>query len=105
MKVVFFVLFICIVLVHSGEIYNTREVSAVLKTCSGCGLNKLPQVTEFIIHDSMNFPLEIVYCGGDPYIAFVDSTGNVLSEHKIKTFTRSRIASLLESHGFNKYVN
>jgi len=103
MKIKFFIIFLLTLMIQSKEVYNPREVSAVLKTCSGWGLGKLPQVKEFIFHDSTDYPLEIVYCGGDPYISFIDSHGNILSEHKIKTFTRSRIANLLEDHGFHKY--
>ena len=48
---------------------------AVIKTCSGWQLNSLPKVKGFLENIAPLYPVEVVYCGGDPAIYFIDKEG------------------------------
>ncbi len=98
MKSYFILLFLAL---FTSRLINTKNF-AVLKTCSGWSLGRLPEVKDFIFHELHNYPLDVIYCGGDPYITIIDEKGNILSEVPIRGFTKTSIMNYLEEKGFSR---
>ena len=49
-----------------------------------------------------NYPIEVVYCGGDPRLVIMDNDGTELEEIELEDKNEEEIAQLLESKGFHK---
>ena len=49
-----------------------------------------------------NYPIEVVYCGGDPRLVIMDDQGNEIEEIELYDKNEQQIMDLLESKGINK---
>ncbi len=49
------------------------------------------------------YPVEVVYCGGDPRLVIMDKEGNELELIELDNLSEEQIAENLEKRGFNKY--
>jgi hypothetical protein len=84
-------------------IHTVYTKFSLLKTCPACRLNTLPEIKQFIREESYNYPIEIVYCSGDPRIVIMDDEGNELETIYITYHKKSEIANLLETKGFHRF--
>eukprot|EP01006_Ploeotia_vitrea_P037045 TRINITY_DN66083_c9_g6_i1.p1 TRINITY_DN66083_c9_g6~~TRINITY_DN66083_c9_g6_i1.p1 ORF type:complete len:196 (+),score=105.52 TRINITY_DN66083_c9_g6_i1:46-633(+) len=70
------------------DVEESESTFATLLSCSGCRLNRLPQIKKFIRENAREYPaLQVKYVGGDPRIKFV--TGR--AEQKTLTFDTSKM--------------
>jgi hypothetical protein len=76
---------------------------ALLKTCPSCRLNTLPEVKDFIKNESQNYPIDVVYCTGDPRIVIMNDEGLEIESTFITFHKKTEIMNHLESKGFNRY--
>ena len=47
-----------------------------------------------------NYPVEVVYCGGDPRLALMDEKGNEIEEIDLTEMDEAQIGNLIERKGF-----
>ena len=88
------------ILLLSFLVYSQPFHRAIIKTCSGWRLNSLPLVKSFLFFQAESYPVEVVYCGGDPRLALMDDKGNELEEIDISEMNEEQIGNLIESKGF-----
>ncbi len=100
MKVIFNLLFFTLFTIFVNQVDS--KYHAVLKTCSGWSLGRLPEVKDFIFHELHNYPIDVIYCGGDPYISIVDDNGKIIFETPIRGYTKTSIMNYLEENGFKR---
>ena len=82
---------------------DTSEIKkAVLRSCSGWKLNRLPKVKDFIREDAAKFNLPVEYVGGDPRLVFFDQSGTELKVLDVSQMDRNEIKKVLENHGFKQ---
>uniref|UniRef100_A0A914A7R0 Selenoprotein M n=1 Tax=Patiria miniata TaxID=46514 RepID=A0A914A7R0_PATMI len=78
--------------------------SGRLESCSGCQLNRLPEVKAFVTHDLPlyhNIPFKHIG-GADPDLLLLDKEGSIIKRIGLKTFKRAEINDLFGSLGFYK---
>jgi len=76
---------------------------AILLSCSGWRLNKLPEVKAFIAEASQFKSLEVKYVGGDPRFVFYDSEGKqVGDEVNVASYKKDEIHALLTKKGLER---
>jgi hypothetical protein len=59
-------------------------------------------VKSFLKNHANNYPIEIVYCGGDPGLVLMDKEGNEIEDHYLEDLNEEEICKLIESKGFKK---
>ena len=77
---------------------------AVIKSCAGWRLNKLPELKKFLRDEIDSYPVEVVFPGGDPQLVIMDNEGNEVEEISLVNMKGDELAALLEKKGFNKYA-
>ena len=77
---------------------------AVIKSCAGWRLNKLPELKKFLRDEIDSYPVEVVFPGGDPQLVIMDNEGNEIEEISLVNMKGDELAALLEKKGFNKYA-
>lgn len=97
--IAFFYLFILSICADLTESKN----HAVIKSCSGCALGRLPKVKDFIYEESQFYPIDFIYSGGDPHLEIVDDYGTVIKDYSLMSMSRESIMKLLEKEGFSRY--
>ena len=50
-----------------------------------------------------DYPVEIVFCGGDPRLVIIDDDGNELEEFDLDDYNEKQIIDLLESKNFTRF--
>ena len=75
----------------------------IIKTCSGWRLNKLPEVKEFLKNYSDQYPIEVVFCGGDPRLSIMNYEGDEIEEISLVHKNKNQIEELLKEKGFEKF--
>ncbi len=50
-----------------------------------------------------DFPIEVVYCGGDPRLVIMDLQGNEIEEIELDEKNEEQIVDILQQKGFLKY--
>ena len=75
----------------------------IIKTCSGWRLNKLPEVKEFLKNYVDEYPIEVVFSGGDPRLIIMNYEGDEIEQISLVHKTRNEIEELLKEKGFNKF--
>jgi hypothetical protein len=99
LKILFIIIF-CITNLY----ISSSKVIAILKTCPACRLNYLQEIKNFIRDESQYYPLEVVFCTGDPRIVIMDNKGDEIETLEIAYLSKSQVMELLESKGFHRYT-
>jgi hypothetical protein len=60
-------------------------------------------VKNFLKSFADDYPIEVVYCGGDPRLIIMDQNGNELETIELDNLNEEQIAENLHKRGFNKY--
>ena len=81
---------------------RARRLRRLIKTCNSV-LNTLPKIKNFLFNKADNFPIDILYVGGDPRIVFMDEKGEEIEEIDISKMDEIKIENLIESKGFLRY--
>ena len=104
LKSLLLLLLVLVPLVASEEVF-APATRAVLLSCSGWRLNRLPEVKSFIHNEAQNFPnLEIKYVGGDPRIKFYNESGDEAGHVEVSNLSKVQIVDLLTSRGLTYEV-
>ena len=93
---------IIIFLLHLILCYNNKYIG-ILKTCSGWRLNHLPEIKEFIRTLSDEYPIEVVFPGGDPRLTIMNHGGEEIEEISLVNMNKIDIERLLNQKGFYKF--
>ncbi len=57
----------------------------------------------FLKNFADDYPIEVVYCGGDPRLVIMDSEGNEIEEIELDDKSEEEIIKIIESKGFEKF--
>ncbi len=57
----------------------------------------------FLRNYANNYPVEVVYCGGDPRLVLMNKQGQELEQFDLADLSEEGIGNLLEAKGFFKY--
>ncbi len=57
----------------------------------------------FLKKISHEYPIEEVFCGGDPRLVLMDKEGNEIEEIELYSMDEQQISNLIESKGFEKF--
>jgi hypothetical protein len=60
-------------------------------------------VKSFLKSFADEYPIEVVFCGGDPRFVIMDSEGKELETIEIDLMNEIQIKELIESKGFKKF--
>ena len=93
-----------LILFFLNFILCNEKYIGIIKTCSGWRLNHLPEVKEFIKNYADDYPIEVVFCGGDPRLIIMNYEGDEIEQISLVHKTRNEIEELLKEKGFNKFI-
>ena len=57
----------------------------------------------FLKNFADDYPIEVVFCGGDPRLVIMDLQGNELETIELEDKNEEEIKTLIESKGFQKF--
>jgi hypothetical protein len=66
-------------------------------------LNKLPEVKEFLKNYVDEYPIEVVFPGGDPRLTIMNHGGEEIEEISLVNMNKIDIERLLNQKGFYKF--
>ena len=82
---------------------SAKSQYAIIKSCAGWRLNSLPEIKNFLLKEVNNYPVEVVFPGGDPKLVIMDNEGNEVEEINLTQLNEKGIIHLLTQKGFGKY--
>ena len=57
----------------------------------------------FLKNFADDYPIEVVYCGGDPRLVIMNLEGNEIEEIELDDKSEEEIIKIIESKGFEKF--
>jgi len=60
-------------------------------------------VKSFLKIFAHEYPIEVVFCGGDPRLVLMDKEGNEIEEIELHSMDEQQISNLIISKGFEKF--
>lgn len=100
MRIQHIVLFFFFLFVDIHAEYSERY--GFIRSCSGCQLNKMPELKSFLKNNSTQYDIDVLYPGGEPCFAILNSMGEELERTPIGDLTAEQICQLIEEKGFSK---
>ena len=89
-------------LLPKGMCYE-KSYYAIIKSCAGWRLNHLPELKRFIREKVPEYPVEVVFPGGDPRLVIMDNEGNEVEEFAIADMTEAQLEQLFAEKGIKKF--
>lgn len=98
-----FVFLLLSILLGSAIYYIKKErYRGFIYSCRGWGLNKLPEIKNFIKNDLKKFNVEILYIGGDPRLVIYSSNKTRIETIDLTPYNRKQLNELFTSKGLKK---
>lgn len=85
---------------------ESRAIGARITTCSGCRLNSLHEVRQFIREEMRTYPaIDIQYISGrDPIIEFLNRFGRVVKTVDLAPYDRRQIHLMVQEQGIHPWT-
>ena len=99
-KIAYLFLFLLMFALIEG---TEKSYYAIIKSCAGWKLNSLPEIKNFLMKKASDYPVEVVFPGGDPKLVIMDNNGDQVEEINLTTMSEKEIIDLLTQKGFGKY--
>jgi len=87
---------------HKADLDSSEKQAAraVIESCSGWRLNKLPKIKSFLNNKAKLYDnLEVSYTKGDPRIHFYGADGKIFETRNIAAMDENKIHDMLTSYG------